>query len=570
MGALPGRTRRAESTSKVTSLAAAVRASVFPGATLLFAFTHNRSHAAAFEVARQFRDRKCLTLAATGLLEYASILVAAGAIARMECAFAGGTYPAPTPSRQLQIAMDGGADNDPDWTNLTMTLRLMAGALGWPFAPTNSLVGSGLWSERGRAAIKDPFTGGDTAVVAALRPDVAFLHAPIADTLGNTIVHAPDAEESWGVFAARRVVVTAERVVAPEEFRAIGPRNGVPGPLVDHVVLAPFGAHPQGQFVWSKEEGVESYAEDYAFRQTLRGLARDPKALRAWVEDWVFGTDHESYLARLGAARLENLRAEAMSPRPATAKGRDEPASPEERAAVLAMRIAEGKAVDGEAETFFAGIGLAHLAAWGAERRCRERGVAVALIAETGMVGFRPIAGDPYLFNRPNAASSLFHAGFVRTLGALAGANARRCLALLAAAQIDLAGNINSSRAADGRLIVGSGGANDLASGAAACLVVMPLKAGRFVETLPFVTTPIRHCAGVATDLGLLERGDDGALRVAGVTCEAGEERAALARLAERCGRELAVAPTLARYEPPTSSELALLRGFDPQRAILA
>jgi acyl CoA:acetate/3-ketoacid CoA transferase alpha subunit/acyl CoA:acetate/3-ketoacid CoA transferase beta subunit len=556
--------------SKVTSLSSAVRASVSPGDTLLFAFTHNRSHAAAFEVARQFRDLRCLTLVATGLLEYASILVAAGAVERMESAFAGGTYPAPAPSRQLQIEMDGRADNDPDWTNLTMTMRLMAGALGWPFAPTNSLVGSGLWSDRGRATITDPFSGRDAAVIAALRPDVAFLPAPIADTLGNTIVHAPDAEESWGVFAARKVVVTAERVVAPEELRAIGPRSGIPGHLVDHVVVAPFGAHPQGQFVWSEEEGVESYAEDYAFRVALRKLVRDPKALRAWVEDWVFATDHETYLSRLGTPRLEQLRAEAMSPKAAEPKGWDEPASPEERAAVLAMRIAERKAVDGQAEIFFAGIGLAHLAAWGAERLCRERGVPVALIAETGMVGFRPIAGDPYLFNRPNAASSLFHTSFVQTLGALAGGNARKCLALLAAAQIDISGNINSSRSADGRLIVGSGGANDLGSGAASCLVVMPLKEGRFVETLPFVTTPIRHCAGVATDLGLLERDGDGALRVAGVMCEPGEERATLDDISRRCGRELAVAAKLARFDSPTAKELALLRGFDPQRAILA
>ena len=106
--------------TKVTSLATAIGAAVSPGATLLFAFTHNRSHAAAFEVARQFRDRRCLTVVATGLLEYASILVAAGAVERMESAFAGGTYPAPAPSRELQIEIDGNAGNDPDWTNLTI------------------------------------------------------------------------------------------------------------------------------------------------------------------------------------------------------------------------------------------------------------------------------------------------------------------------------------------------------------------------------------------------------------------------------------------------------------------
>ena len=380
-------------------------ATVTADSTVLFAFTHNRSHAAAFEVARQFRDQRCLTLVATGLLEYAAILCAAGAVRRLESAFAGGTYPAPAPFRQLQIAIDDSGDNDPDWTNLTMTLRLMAGAMGWPFIPTNSLAGTDLWSDRARAMVNDPFSGKPTAVISALRPDVAFLHAPLADTLGNTVVHGPDAEECWGVRAARRVVVTAERIVSPEELRAIGPRTGIPAAMVDHVVLAPYGAHPQGQFVWSAEEGVASYAEDYEFRRTLRTLARDPKALRAWVEEWVLATNHDGYLRRLGEQRLANLRALALAPVPDRAADAPASASPEECAATLAMRVAEREAAAGRADTFFGGIGLAHLAAWAAEDRCRARGIAVALVAETGMVDFRPLAGDPYLFNRPNAAS---------------------------------------------------------------------------------------------------------------------------------------------------------------------
>lgn len=556
--------------TKVTTLAAAVRASVHAGDTLVFAFTHNRSHAAAFEVARQFRDRHCLTLVATGLLEYASILAAAGCVARLESAFAGGTYPAPAPSRQLQNSFADDAGSDPDWTNLTMTLRLMAGAMGWPFVPTNSLAGSGLWREQARAMVTDPFSGRQMPVIAALRPDVAFVHVPIADTLGNAIVHGPDAEEGWGVLAAKRVVVTAERIVSPKELRAIGPRNGFPASLVGSVVLAPFGAHPQGQFVWSAEEGVASYAEDYAFRLMLRELSRDPKALRAWVEDWVFGTDHDGYLARLGTSRLDDLRAAAIAPVIPPTADAALAASPEERAAVLAMRIAEAEVKAGRADTLFAGIGLAHLAAWAAETRCRAAGAATALIAETGMIGFRPMLGDPYLFNRPNAASSLFHSSFLRTLGVLAGANARSCLAMLAAAQIDRSGNINSSRAANGRLIVGSGGANDLAAGNASCLVVMPLKPGRMVATLPFVTSPIRHLTGVATDLGYLTRDAGGALRIDRVMCDPGDEQATVDDIAGRAGFALPRADGIAREPPPSAGELALIRSFDPGRAILA
>lgn len=562
-------TRAVRQGIKQISLQEAVHRTVSRGDTVLFSFTHNRSHAATYEVARQFRDTAALTLVATGLLEYASILVAAGAISRLESAFAGGTYPAPSPARGLQIEIDRLAGCDPDWTNLTMTLRLMAGAIGWPFIPTNSLVGSSLWNDHARALVKDPFSGRETPVIAALNPDVAFLHVPVADTLGNAIIHTPDAEESWGAKAARRLVVTAERVISPEEFRTIGPRRGIPGSMVDFVVEAPFGAHPQGQFVWSSEEGVASYAEDYVFRQELRRLVRDPTALRAWVEENIFGQTHESYLTRLGAARLEGLRQAAIMPPIEALDDPGAPASQEEIAAYLATKIAEEEVASGRATSLFAGIGLAHLAAWAAEERCTQRGLAVDLIAETGMIGFRPMPGDPYLFNRPNAASSRFHASFVETLGVIAGPAARGCLALLAAAQIDLFGNINSSRAADGKFIVGSGGANDLAVGGASVLVVMPLKPGRFVETLPFVTSPIRELRGVATDLGRLERGKDGKLCVTALVCAAGDEAVTLAEINARCGLPLAVAPDLTRFDPPTRSILAELRRFDPSRALL-
>lgn len=555
--------------TKQTTLHAAIAATVRPGDVVCFGFTHNRSHAAAWELARQFRDTQSLTLVATGLLEYASVLVSAGAVARLESAFAGGTYPAPAPSRVLQDAFAANSESDPDWTNLTMTLRLMAGAMGWPFVPVNSLHGSDLWSDHGRALIVDPFGGAPQAVIPALVPDVTFVHAPVADTLGNTVIHTPDAEEGWAALAARRVVVTAERVLSPAAFRALGPRNGLPGQLVDHVVEAPFGAHPQGQFVWAEAEGVPSYAEDYALRQQLRRLSRDPAALRAWVEDWVFGTDHASYLARLGTARLDDLRMQAQAPLPMQPRDADAPASPEECAAVLAMRLAVERATAGRVSSFFAGIGLAHLAAWGAEKNCRDAGVEVALIAETGMVGFHPMPGDPYLFNRPNAASSRFHSSFVHTLGVLAGPRARNCLALLAAGQIDRAGNINSSRAADGRLIVGSGGANDLAGGGAECMVVMPLKAGRYVPQLPFTTSPIRHHAGVATDLCQLERGSGGALEITGLLCAPGGEAETLAAIRAACGPDLPLRTGARRHDPPSAAEIALLRSFDPARAIL-
>lgn len=560
--------------SKQTTLAEAAARHVRPGDQLHFAFTHNRSHAAAFEVARQFRHRSCLELVATGLLDYALVLSAAGAIARFESAFAGTTYPGPAPLRALSEALThGNGVVDPDWTNLTVTLRLMAGAMGWPFVPTTSLAGSGLARGPGRAEVTGRFGGGTTMVLAPLRPDVCFLHAALADTRGNAVVYGPDAEGMWGAWAAERVVVTAERVVPPESLRALGPRPGFPGHRVDAVVEAPFGAHPQGVFVWNAADPVEGYAEDYAMRRDLRRRASDPAGLRDWLEAWVFlDGGHDTYLARLGTERIEELRQRAgpgWLPERHTAAPVD--ASPEERAAVLAARVAQERATQGSHDAFFAGIGLSHLAAWLAAERCRAHGIEVDLVAETGMLGFRRVPGDPYLFNHPNARSSLFHSGFVPMLGALAGPRARRCLVFLGAAQVDRAGNANSSRTGEGRFLVGSGGANDLASGGGHCLLVIPVRRGRLVAEVPFVTSPARRLLGVATDAGLLTPSDeDGTLRLQAVMAPAGGERAAIEALRAACDWPLAIADELQPVDPPTGEELEMLRSFDPHRDLLS
>jgi len=556
--------------TKTCGLTAAISEAVHPGATILFAFTHNRSHAAAFEVARRFKDTRSLNLVATGLLEYASVLCAAGAVSSLECAFAGNTYPAPSPSRQLVRDLARLSACDPHWTNLTITQRLMAGAMGWPFVPTASLGHGDLFNGPNRAKLSSPFGDGEINVIAALRPDVTFVHAAIADTDGNAVIYGPDAEDLWGAWAARSVVVTAERIVSPDELRALGPRPGLPGHLVNHVVEVPYGAHPQAQFIWNDDDGVASYAEDYTFRGELARLSRDPEALRAWVEEWVFASDRDAYLKKLGPERLAQLEREADAPSPAEPGEWPEAPSPEEGAAIVAKRLAVEAVDQGRYGLFFAGIGLSHLAAWSAEEECRAAGRHVALVAETGMYGFHPIKGDPYLFNRPNARSSLFHSGFQRMLGALAGPNATRCLSFLAAAQIDLSGNINSSQTDNGRFIVGSGGANDLVHGGSDYMIVMPMKPGRLVPELPFITSPATRVVALATDLGTLEPMEPGGqLRITAVVGEPNSERTGVERIRTIYGDDIEATARVRVLDPPRRDEIGALRAFDPQRVIL-
>jgi acyl CoA:acetate/3-ketoacid CoA transferase alpha subunit/acyl CoA:acetate/3-ketoacid CoA transferase beta subunit len=558
------------SANKLVSLAEAVKRAVRPGDQVIFSFSHNRPHAAVFEVARQFRDSRSLELVGTGVIEYASVLCAAGAVRRMQSAFLGNSFPSPAPARILAEAVTTEEGHDPHWTNLTVCLRLMAGALGWPFVPVKSLMGSDLGTGAGRAVVEDPFGSGPVQVISALVPDVAFVHGVVADTLGNTVVYGPDGEDLWGAWAARRVVVTAEKVVSPEEFRQLGHRPGLPGHRVAWVAEVPYGAHPQAVFVWN-DDGVRPYAEDYPMRAELRRLSRDPAAMRAWVEEWVFGGTHDTYLARLGRERLEALHAAAVAaaPEPVSAPA-GQPASPEERAAALAMREAAARVEGGSHELLFAGIGLSHIAAWAAEELCRRKGIPAMLAAETGLYGFRPAKGDPYLFNPPNSRSCLFHTDFIHTLGVLGGPRAERCLVLLGAGQMDRNGNINSSMTDKGGFIVGSGGANDLVSGNSDYMVVMRAGSSRLVERLPFTTSPVGRLVAVATDRGLLEPSPEtGDLEITAVMAEPDRMDEATAAFVRECGWPVAVRRDLRRLAPPTSEEVALLRSFDPERKLL-
>jgi acyl CoA:acetate/3-ketoacid CoA transferase alpha subunit len=547
--------------TKVVRSDEAISSIVRPGMSVHFSFTHNRSHVLAFELARQFKDSKALRLYGSGLLEYAAVLFGAGALSQVDCAFAGSAYPLPGPSASLQQCVQE-ENADPHWSNLTMTLRLMAGAMGIPAIPTGSLFGSDLMKGNGRARVDTPF--GELTLIEAIRPNVTFLHAPIADTDGNVVIFGPYGEDLWGAWAADHVIVSAECIVDPEELRGYAPHYGFPGARVDAVVLAPYGAHPQGQYVWDPAFDVATYREDYKFRREFREVSADPVKLRSWIEEWVFNSTHDEYLDRLGTDRLSRLAVQS------TASGADStlnptneevaPASVDERAAVVAARtIGSNQA---SFDSIICGIGLSHLAAWLARRLSDPSSVTPDLVAETGLYGFTPSTDDPYLFSYDNSSASLVHSDYVRMLGVLAGPAARRCLTVVAAGQVDKTGAINSSLDAKGNFLVGSGGANDLCSGASDLLVVTKMGPQRMVETVSFVSGYSKQMLGVATDVGLLERSSEGELILTSVMAEPGGEDEVVAYARSRCGWELKVSPTLTRLDPPTPTELEILRSY--------
>jgi glutaconate CoA-transferase subunit A len=170
--------------------------------------------------------------------------------------------------------------------------------------PLNGLQGSGLAALRGFATVRDPYSGQDVVTVPAIAPDLALIHVQEADAEGNGRIWGSVFEDTLMVRAARRVVLTAERLVDGASFAAEPDRTDVPGFLVEAVVEVPGGAWP------TSCAGLYPY--DEALLAGFVEVAADPAALRRYVDD-ILGTDPAAAVRRLAGASSSDpgLHAEA-------------------------------------------------------------------------------------------------------------------------------------------------------------------------------------------------------------------------------------------------------------------
>src|ERR1019366_6296627 len=137
-------------------------------------------------------------------------------------------------------------------------------------------------------------------------------------------------------------------------------------------------------------------------------------------------------------------------------------------------------------------------------------------------------------------------------------------IACLGAAQVDREGNLISTLIPGGPFLVGSGGANDVASRAAACVVVALARPDRLVERVGFVTSPGGRVTSVVTDLGVLRR-LDGTLRIAAVPSGPAPVAERVRALSGACGWDVAVAAEVSELDPVTTDEVLALRRYDPE-----
>jgi hypothetical protein len=92
--------------------------------------------------------------------------------------------------------------------------------------------------------VTDPYTGQPVIAVAPIIPDIAIIHVHESDPEGNARIRGTLFEDGLMVTAARRVILTAERIVEGQTFTEQPELTTLAGFMVDMVVEAPHGAWP--------------------------------------------------------------------------------------------------------------------------------------------------------------------------------------------------------------------------------------------------------------------------------------------------------------------------------------
>jgi len=187
-------------------------------------------------------------------------------------------------------------------TNFTVALALQAGAMGLPFLPTRTGLGSDV--AKGNEffdQVFSPFEPKESLhAVRALNPDVTIVHAQRADREGNAHCWGNFGVMIEGVRAAKRVILLAEEIVEPEVIASDPNRTVIPGFLVNALVECPYGAHP------SPVQGY--YKRDDAFFRQYHEQTKTKADSDAWLDRWVYNTaDRRAYMNQLGACRVEEI-----------------------------------------------------------------------------------------------------------------------------------------------------------------------------------------------------------------------------------------------------------------------
>jgi acyl CoA:acetate/3-ketoacid CoA transferase alpha subunit len=248
------------------------------------------------ELVRQ--GKKDLRVCGQGVLEL-DLWMAAGLVKKLDITYIGlevyGT------SNALRRAVESGQIvTCVEWSNGSIAWRMKATAMGVPFLPTRSMLGTDMIQYSAAKVVEDPFTGLKVCLLPALILDVGIIHVHRADRFGNCQIEGITGFSAELARASKRLIVSAEEIVDTDEIRKYPERTIIPYYLVDAVVHAPFGSHPgEMAYIYGRDETViREWVEE---SKTVEGAT-------AYLDKYVYGVaNHQEYMKLVGEERLAQL-----------------------------------------------------------------------------------------------------------------------------------------------------------------------------------------------------------------------------------------------------------------------
>jgi glutaconate CoA-transferase subunit A len=240
-------------------------------------FTHLIPFAAGHELLRQGRRELGLIRMTPDILY--DQMVGVGAVRKLVFSYAGN--PGVGSLHRLRDAVEHSwprAIELEEHSHAGMANRYAAGAAHLPFAVMRGYIGTDLEAWTTVKRITCPFSGEELVAVPALNPDVAIVHAQEADHYGNVQLWGIPGVQKEAVLAAKRSLVTVERIVAD-----LVPRPGgviIPSWVIDAVAEAPGGSQP------SYSLGVTQRDNDFYVEWDK--ISRDREQFSAWMNQHVF------------------------------------------------------------------------------------------------------------------------------------------------------------------------------------------------------------------------------------------------------------------------------------------
>ena len=203
-------------------------------------------------------------------------------------------------SKVMRHHVEGGKARFDEWSHMAMGMRFRAGAMGVPFLPMRSMLGSDVVRQRPEVREIDcPFTGDRLLLVPALNPDVALILVQRCDAYGNAQMDGLQFLDIDLAMAASRVILTTERVVSNDQIRRAPDQTKIPFFAVEAVIEVPFGCAPH------ECSGVnEPFFRHMDYYTSL--VNKDPvKGMADYLERYVYGPKSwTEYLSLIGLEQL--------------------------------------------------------------------------------------------------------------------------------------------------------------------------------------------------------------------------------------------------------------------------